>query len=538
MAEDSMNITTVEGQSVSKPPYFDGTNHTDWKERMRIFIQSVDFKLWLVIKKGPKIPKKRIEGKELEKSEDEFNDEDMKNMEQEAKAKNILYCAVNPDALKKISRCKTAKEMWEELVREDAKSVVDSTTTTPELQKDASAQYNTPNLEFIDGTRFHEFFNNCVPLHKFALEGNWPAAKRILDQDEKLKRAAIASGWPTVLHIAAGANHVHFVEHLLTLLTDEDIILQDIKGNTAFCFAAASGNLKIAQLMLEKNQHLPIIRGGNGFTPVQFAALQGRCKMAYLALRMARKRKQLAFARDENDETALHLLAQNQKPLEDSCQCQSPEQQDPIMINPGMKQHLAFQLVKFLWTTILNEKDFKSEMINFIRKPSQLLFVAAEVGNFGFLSELISAYPSLIWEVNSEDQSIIHTAVLHRHPSIYNLIHEIGYYKDIIVRYVDEDGNILLHLAAKLAPPGQLELVSGAAFQMCLELLWFEDANRSTWHALALSTIVTQLTTLTIVIQNIGIMKFPCNYDNRVAGASNRVTSENPKANNALDKPR
>lgn len=109
--------TIIGGQSISKPPYFDGTNCTEWKERMEIFIKSVDFKLWLVINNGPKIPKKIVEGRELEKSEDEFNDEDMRNMEQDAKAKHILCCAVNPDALSRISRCKTAKEMWEELHR-------------------------------------------------------------------------------------------------------------------------------------------------------------------------------------------------------------------------------------------------------------------------------------------------------------------------------------------------------------------------------------------------------------------------------------
>ena len=43
-----------------------------------------------------------------------------------------------------------------------------------------------------------------------------------------------------------------------------------------------------------------------------------------------------------------------------------------------------------------------------------------------------------------------------------------------IVTYEDYDRNTLLHLAAKLAPEAQLELVCGAAFQMCLELLWFE----------------------------------------------------------------
>ncbi|XP_061343690.1 uncharacterized protein LOC133289711 [Gastrolobium bilobum] len=196
----------------------------------------------------------------------------------------------------------------------------------------------------------------------------------------------------------------------------------------------------------------------------------------HLALKMVRERSKLAFARDENGETALHLLAQNHKPL-DSC-CQSSEHQDPIMINPGMKQDVVLQLVKFLWTTILCKENSKSEILSLIREPCQLLFDAAEVGNFGFLSELISAYPSLIWEVDKRNHSIIHTAVLNRHASIFNLIHEIGSSKDIIVTYKGKHDNTLLHLAAKLAPPGRLQLVSGAAFQMCLEIVWFEEVKK------------------------------------------------------------
>lgn len=108
-------MTMVERRSISEPPYFDGKNCTEWKERMKTFTQSFDFKLWLVIKNGPKVPKKTINGEEIEKSEDEFNDEDMKIMEQEAKAKHILSCALNPDDLKRVSCCNTAKKMWDEL---------------------------------------------------------------------------------------------------------------------------------------------------------------------------------------------------------------------------------------------------------------------------------------------------------------------------------------------------------------------------------------------------------------------------------------
>jgi len=152
-----------------------------------------------------------------------------------------------------------------------------------------------------------------------------------------------------------------------------------------------------------------------------------------------------------------------------------------------MKKVVTFQLVKYLWQTILRCKSLL-EAIRIISDPYQALFDAASVGNFGFLSELISACPTLIWEVDNQNQSIIHRAVSFRHASIFNLIHEIECQKDLIVTYLVDQSNpssspsnirnsTLLHLAAKLAPPEQLQLVSGAAFQMCLEIRWFEVIN-------------------------------------------------------------
>jgi hypothetical protein len=129
----------------------------------------------------------------------------------------------------------------------------------------------------------NRFLNLCVPLYKLALEGNWPEAKGMILKEEKLKNYAIAKGWTTVLHVAAGANQIQFVEELLKILDTEgkDVALQDFNGNTAFCIAAAAGNIEIVDLMLERNQHLPGIRGGNGYTPIHFAAMQGRYKMTW-----------------------------------------------------------------------------------------------------------------------------------------------------------------------------------------------------------------------------------------------------------------
>ncbi|KAI4332601.1 hypothetical protein L6164_017496 [Bauhinia variegata] len=314
-------------------------------------------------------------------------------------------------------------------------SIPDPMTSLPVqgIERVASAEFNRPILDLLDSTRDArgKFLNQCVPLYKLALKGNWTAAKSILDRDKKLLRTAIGKGWPTILHVAAGANHVHFVVELLELMDDKDLNLQDHNGNTAFFLAAGTGNVKLAEIMLQRNPYLAKIRGVKKVTPLHFSALQGRSEMTWhlypltveifdeedwsllfftcvstgifdLALEMLQNRRALALERDENDETALHVLAR--KPL-----------------------------------------DFND----------------------------------LIWEADKRSRSIIHIAVLHRHASIFNLTHDIGAIKDILVTYVDKKNeNNLLHLAAKLAPPKQLEAVSGAACQMSLELLWFEEVKK------------------------------------------------------------
>ncbi|VFQ85600.1 unnamed protein product [Cuscuta campestris] len=58
---------------------------------------------------------KKVGNKLIPKTEDEFDAEDIKKVENYAKAINMLYCAVNPDDYRKISCCSTAKEMWDKL---------------------------------------------------------------------------------------------------------------------------------------------------------------------------------------------------------------------------------------------------------------------------------------------------------------------------------------------------------------------------------------------------------------------------------------
>jgi ankyrin repeat protein len=133
---------------------------------------------------------------------------------------------------------------------------------------------------------------------------------------------------------------------------------------------------------------------------------------------------------------------------------------------------VALQLVQRLWEEIL--KDEHENVMKLIKYPSNLLFDAAELGNYEFLAVLMSSYPELVWETDEKNRTIIHVAVLHRHASIFNLVHEIGSIKDVIVTYEDDQGNNIVHMAAKLAPLNQLNLLSGVALQMQRELVWFE----------------------------------------------------------------
>lgn len=77
-------------------------------------------------------------------------------------------------------------------------------------------------------------------------------------------------------------------------------------------------------------------------------------------------------------------------------------------------------------------------------------------------------------EEKRNGQSIFHVAVSHRHESIYNLLYELGSMKDYIVVMRDNDENTMLHLVGKPTMESRPRNVSGAAFQMQRELLWYK----------------------------------------------------------------
>ena len=104
-----------EGQSINRPPLFNGINYTYQKVRMKIFIQVVDYDLWSIIVNGPHIPTHTINNLVTLKPERDWDENDKKLAQLNAKGMNILYCSLDANEFNRISVCASAKEIWERL---------------------------------------------------------------------------------------------------------------------------------------------------------------------------------------------------------------------------------------------------------------------------------------------------------------------------------------------------------------------------------------------------------------------------------------
>ncbi|XP_020966762.1 uncharacterized protein LOC110266427 [Arachis ipaensis] len=83
---------------------------------MQIFIQSIDYNIWKIIVNGSQVSTKtRAEGVVIPIKEAKWNDKDKKKVELNTKVINSMHCAISFEEYQKVSRCKTAKEIWDKL---------------------------------------------------------------------------------------------------------------------------------------------------------------------------------------------------------------------------------------------------------------------------------------------------------------------------------------------------------------------------------------------------------------------------------------
>lgn len=392
---------------------------------------------------------------------------------------------------------------------------------TAQAQAPEPAQINLPCQDLLNDEKRRDFINTCVPLYEASIKGDWKAANEILQNRRHLVRYSITENCETALHVAASAHSntesINFVQNLVDMMRMEDLQLQNKSGNTALSLAAAAGNVDIATIMVNLNPELLKIPNCSRQTPLYIAVLFRNYAMVNYLYDMSPEMNArgwthiqkgwvytkcvevdlfdmaLRIFRGHTDiperENALRVLAQKPSAFDEikphivwrivnSITCSK--------VGPAAKESKAMQLLREIWTSI--EEKPKTEIDRILRgplivtngrrtNPSRVLFVAAEMGNTKFVVELIRKYPDLIWKKNDDGQSIFHIAVSHRRESIYNLLFEIGSTKHFITCLRDQEGNNMLHLVGKKVEKNQPPDVSGVAFQLQRELLWFKEVE-------------------------------------------------------------
>ncbi|XP_042021650.1 ankyrin repeat-containing protein At2g01680-like isoform X2 [Salvia splendens] len=306
-----------------------------------------------------------------------------------------------------------------------------------------------------------------VVLHAAALKGDCAAAEDHF-RDKNLIKHPITEGGEIALHIAAVEGRQDFVSKLLEVMEREDLAIQNEKGCTALCFAAAGGHIGIAQLMLRKNPDLAKVKGDEGVWPLYMAALQGFGEMAELllipsniaswtqlekadlltsaidsglydfAIKIVRGDETLALAKDANGLTPLQVLARK------SVDFSSDNGQG-------------------FWDNIMRK------VLNYMNM-SKTDDVNAEKGDAYTLMDCL-------WEAAESCKEDVE-AVRRRYNRVFSLMLELGGTKDLVASYIDDDGNNILHLAGKLAPQNQLDNIPGAPWQMQREVLWFKVVEK------------------------------------------------------------
>ena len=78
---------------------------------MKLFIQASDYKVWRIIVNGSLILTKKVEDQEMVKQESEWDANDLKSAQLNAKAMHILFCVVGASEYNRVSFCENVKEV-------------------------------------------------------------------------------------------------------------------------------------------------------------------------------------------------------------------------------------------------------------------------------------------------------------------------------------------------------------------------------------------------------------------------------------------
>ncbi|GJS34985.1 hypothetical protein Tco_0533367, partial [Tanacetum coccineum] len=141
------------GSHVTNVPEFDKEDFISWKVRFLIFLNGLEPYLLKTLKDGPFVPMSSLSTSDnpLPKRQNQWSNTESRLVNQDKRLKSIIISCLPNDVMKSVIKCKTAKEMWNDLIldREGPSNIRDTKIAALRLKFNA---FKSLEGEKVNGT--------------------------------------------------------------------------------------------------------------------------------------------------------------------------------------------------------------------------------------------------------------------------------------------------------------------------------------------------------------------------------------------------
>ncbi|GMP36901.1 hypothetical protein CsSME_00008852 [Camellia sinensis var. sinensis] len=367
------------------------------------------------------------------------------------------------------------------VTEEEEEAAVAATVAEEEEEEEEEEDEDEDEDEDEEARALEKQYWKYLPLQKAALTGDWEEAKRIIDGDGDALTAKITPDEEIALHVAVETGKsIEFVKNLVDLMPVEALEQNDIAGYTALNIAAQFGNTDAAKILVAKHSDLLYIRNKNDWLPLHRAARSAhKDTLSYLLMVTKPDRK-------------------TKKPIENDLEHMAPFEDDSgvellVLVIASGFYDIALDLVRQYPHVAKSRFQSRYALGEMAKKVSAFrsgshfnhwqsiiyYYVPVKVEQSAEYSERDDTLNPTRQKVKAMLWRVLELLVIKRHQNVFNLLYQMGEFKQYFTRLEDHNGNTLLHLVGNQAPIEKLNVVPGAALQMQRELQWFKEVEKS-----------------------------------------------------------
>ncbi|KAI3933641.1 hypothetical protein MKW92_039055 [Papaver armeniacum] len=359
-----------------------------------------------------------------------------------------------------------------------------------------------------------EMNNGDTALHTAAIAGNIQAARVMVEKNPNLPQIRNKNGWIPLSSAAYCSSYKQkeMMEYLLSVTKHNNRSpFYGRAGGELICTITRAGRHGIAKQLIEEYPNLATDKDKHGT-----CALEVLAEMSYafqsgsqlttwqrfiypyidvglpLSPPISREGTDLPTTRGRKSimnkflsVTYFTEVIQSTKDLLWQCAKQLVPGRKKVYKKKLMHKQ-ALDLVKCICEQI---SEVSYSEISEILTSTNILSKAITSGTVEVVAECIQTFPDLVW-FKMNKRNLFEIAIEERHERIFNLVCEMDEVKKTFVYLRDEiseseiifyrvtTDHTILHLAAKLAPPAQLNSVSCVALQMQRELQWYKEVEK------------------------------------------------------------